>query len=664
MHPEGLDHFGRHSRVTVSNRQNINLPSNGIRIVGNFIGTNANGTAVAATPITTTGIDLENSVLVGTVIGGTAPGDRNIISGITGVGTSGDGIVIAADSAQVLGNFIGLNAAGNAAIPNSGAGIEIAGDTTIGGGLASTDTKIGGTAPGAGNVISGNKGQGILRIGTRERRDGLPNVVQGNFIGTDSMGAVALPNRGGIEGYGLTVGGTAAGARNVISGNTNAGVILTSSIIEGNFIGTDVTGTKPLGNTAAGAHIRAATRLGGAAPGAGNLISGNGSGVLIAPTASNNANRGGSIVQGNLIGTDVTGTLPLPNASYGITIGRGPTLPYVTLATVGGTDPGAGNVIAHNRGPGIQVLTVGIGDPGSDPPPSTSNTILSNSIFANEGLGIDLNADGVTPNDASDADIGPNALQNYPVLSFANSAEGKTTIAGSLHTTASTAVLLQFFSSAARDALGFGEGETLIGSVTVTTDANGNAAFNAELPVAVPSGRFISATATVNLGSSANQTSEFSNAVRVNGSALVNLSTRLAVQTGENVLIAGFIITGNDAKKLLLRAIGPSLPVSGALANPILDLFDSAGEPVATNDNWRDNANAQEITDSGIPPTDDREAALLVSLSPGFYTAVLRGANDTTGHWPRGGLRSQPRRGGKAGQHQHARLCPVPATTS
>ena len=113
---------------------------------------------------------------------------------------------------------------------------------------------------------------------------------------------------------------------------------------------------------------------------------------------------------------------------------------------------------------------------------------------------------------------------------------------------------------------------------------------------------------------------------------VLNISTRLAVQTGDNVLIAGFIITGKDPRDVILRAIGPSLGsfVDSALADPTLELHDSTGALIAANDNWKD-AQQAEIEATGIPPTDDLESALVATLAPGPYTAVVRGANDTTG---------------------------------
>jgi len=113
---------------------------------------------------------------------------------------------------------------------------------------------------------------------------------------------------------------------------------------------------------------------------------------------------------------------------------------------------------------------------------------------------------------------------------------------------------------------------------------------------------------------------------------LLNISTRASVETGDDVLIGGFIITGTDPKQILLRAIGPSLAgmnVNGALADPVLELHEPGGT-VVTNDNWRD-TQEQEIINTGIPPTNDQESAIVATLDPGAYTAIVRGVDNTTG---------------------------------
>ena len=111
---------------------------------------------------------------------------------------------------------------------------------------------------------------------------------------------------------------------------------------------------------------------------------------------------------------------------------------------------------------------------------------------------------------------------------------------------------------------------------------------------------------------------------------LANISTRLRVETGNNVLIGGIIVTGNQPKRLIVRAIGPSAEVPGALENPQLQLF-RGDDPVAENDNWHDAPNRQEIVDSTVAPNNDLESAILITLEPGAYTAVVRGANGGTG---------------------------------
>jgi hypothetical protein len=111
--------------------------------------------------------------------------------------------------------------------------------------------------------------------------------------------------------------------------------------------------------------------------------------------------------------------------------------------------------------------------------------------------------------------------------------------------------------------------------------------------------------------------------------SLLNISTRLRSQGGENVLIGGFIITGSEPKEVVLRAIGPSLPVTGKLADPVLELYDSSGAVIAENNNW--NAHRTQVLATGIPPSDEHEAVIVVDLRPGSYTAVVRGANGATG---------------------------------
>jgi titin len=329
--------------------------------------------------------------------------------------------------------------------------------------------------------------------------------VQGNFIGTDYTGTKALPGQWEgvmVQGESNLIGGATPGTGNVISGNV-IGVDLRApgNSVQGNLIGPDLTGTIALGN-GCGIYLAdsaANNTIGGTTPGTGNVISGNtlpggywGGIFMQGPGVTGNR------VQGNLIGTDLTGTQPLGNTE-GIVIFRS------SNNTIGGAEPSAGNVIAHSGMAGVWVA----GDE------ALGNTIRGNSIFDNGRLnpfstsfpGIDLgNSWGVTPNDPLDTDAGPNNLQNYPLITSASALIGKTKIEGTLNSTPSKTFTLDFYSNAQADPSGYGEGEIYLGAATVATDLNGDVSFSVTVPVAVASGRFITATATDAEGN----TSEFS----------------------------------------------------------------------------------------------------------------------------------------------------------
>jgi uncharacterized repeat protein (TIGR01451 family)/CSLREA domain-containing protein len=618
------------------------LSSNGNFVQGNFIGTNAVGTAALGNRFN--GISINGGA--NNTIGGTVPGAGNLISGNLQNGVQLTGGTVAV----VQGNFIGTNASGTSAIPNSLAGVLIEG--------SSHNSTVGGTASGAGNLISGNTQQGIVIAGNTV----TGNLVQGNLIGTDVTGSVSVPNR--INGVVLTngtsnnqIGGTTPAARNVISGNTGVGVVIhfsatgnsvqgnfigtkangtqalgnttngvhiglgdvasgnivggttpgagnvisgnssngvliqragsTNNLIQGNFIGTDVNGTTALGNGVAGVNVTGATNntIGGVIPGARNIISANGGGtqnislangvVLQTGAASNqvqgnyigtdvtgniglgnfgngvfvetsvnntivgnvisanglvpqfaglilSTNANGNQVQGNYIGTNAAGTAPLGNGGNGIVVGRSAT--SASNNTIGGTSSGAGNVMAFNARNGILVINNG----------SLNNVIRQNSVFSNGSLGIDLGAaDGVTPNDGCDSDIGANRLQNFPVLTLVSSSAGSTTIQGAVNSAPNTTFTLEFFSNDVCDPSGFGEGQTFIGSTTVTTDGNCTASFTFTTTTAPAGQPFITATATDPGGN----TSEFS------ACGFVNADVSISKTASPNSVVTGSDVT-------------------------------------------------------------------------------------------------------------------------
>ena len=253
------------------------------------------------------------------------------------------------------------------------------------------------------------------------------------------------------------------------------------------------------GNVSNGSQIGGAS---GASPGSPcafpcNLISGNaGFGVAIG-TGGSSIGQADDVIQGNCIGTQVDCVTPLPNGSDGINLGLSP-----ANTTIGGTGAGEGNVIAHNLGHGILVGT------------GVENHIRRNSIFQNQGLGIDLGGEGVTPNDPGDPDSGANFLQNFPIITSVEPAlaagpQGASTrIQGFIRGTASTQLELDFFSndSCADRPQEFLEGALYLGSSSVTTDGTGFAAIDVTLPVDVAANDPVSATATDSDGN----TSEFS----------------------------------------------------------------------------------------------------------------------------------------------------------
>jgi hypothetical protein len=451
-------------------------------VSGNYIGTGVTGTSVVAN--TGNGILISGSQ--GNTIGGTAVGSGNVISGNSQTGIL---LVGAASTANLIqGNLIGTNAAGTDVLSNQKNGIALM--------TGAHDNTIGGTISGARNLISGNAPYGVLLdFDTR-------TLVQGNFIGTDASGTAALGNeQDGIHVHSdsNTIGGTTASQRNVISGNGQSGIRVESStantnLIEGNFIGTNAAGTAALGNGDAGVHLGGANNtIGGTLPGAGNVISRNrGPGIHIGSVSGGTG--ADNLVQGNFIGTDLTGTAALGNGGDGVEIGLSS---IANNATIGGTAAGAGNTIANNDGTGVNVYS------------GTGHGILGNSLFSNGGLGIDLNGDGVTPNDACDGDSGPNNLQNFPILTAAFGTEGTTTLQGTLNSVASGTYRVEFFSNTSCDPSGFGEGRTFLGSTMVTTDVSCNGSFDVTLPLTVSRQARLTATAT----DAANNTSEFSSCI-------------------------------------------------------------------------------------------------------------------------------------------------------
>jgi CSLREA domain-containing protein len=451
-------------------------------VMGNYIGTDVTGTVALGNQWD--GILIDGSGY--NVIGGTTSGAGNVISAnhLSGVAMAGG---FAKENA-VQGNLIGTDLTGSVGLGNLTDGVNVVG---------SNNNLIGGSDPGARNVISANQLRGV-------RIDGSSSGIKvfGNYIGTNAAGTAALKNvKAGIvvDGADHIIGSPDDGNRNLISGNGGPGIAVLSTatgiLIQNNFIGTDISGMSALGNDAgievgigAGAT---GVQIGGAGPALAmnewNLISGNaGEGILL---------FNGAKVWGNKIGTDVTGLGPLGNHGNGILVkGSG--------NQIGGL--GSGNTIAFNGKHGVAVI--------SESGTATQNAIQVNQIHDNAMLGIAIDENAVLPNDSLDPDTGDNDRQNYPIIQSAvvDLIAGTTTIEGELDSKPNTAYSVEFFSNAACDPSGFGEGESMFNKIMLTTDSQGHAQFSeTTLSTSFLGGNFFTVTATDPGGN----TSGFSNCV-------------------------------------------------------------------------------------------------------------------------------------------------------
>jgi CSLREA domain-containing protein len=441
----------------------------------------------------------------------------------------GQGIHLSGGDHLIAGNFIGTNAAGTVARGNV-IGIQVTGIQNV----------IGGTTPAARNLVSGNTAYGVDIRGSET----TGTLVQGNYIGTDKVGAARLGNGSNgivsVDAAANTIGGTSAGARNVISGNEENGIhfygAVTGQVVAGNYVGTNAAGTAALGNDYYGIAIEDAINpiIGGNVAGAGNLVSGNAfDGVEL-------VHVDGATVQGNKIGTKADGTGDLGNGRDGVFILAGDVV-------VGGSGS-AGNLISGNGWNGVwiqyssytgnQVLgnAVRANDLNGLKVMSDDTLVRGNAILANGGdgvfvhsnaqgvrisanqiignteLGIDLaggseNAAGVTSNDAKDPDSGANLLQNFPILTSAvRGSNGLTIVQGSINSNPSTTITIDLY-LAVNDPSGHGEAQAMLSTQDVTTNATtGSKGFTFALG-GLAAGTVLTATAT---STTAGNTSEFS----------------------------------------------------------------------------------------------------------------------------------------------------------
>jgi hypothetical protein len=637
----GTDGAATRNVISASQQGIYVSSSTGTTIRGNYIGTSPGGQT--AHPNTDLGINLQpgaiNTVIGGPVLAGdyfapTSP--ANLISGNLGGGIGlQDAGAGGPTGTQILGNVIGL-AANGTDLGNSGAGVSI---------HSASGTIVG--APGAGNVISGN---GVLSpfawgpgVNVNTGPSGPPAVIpviRSNFIGVDPTGALARRNiyEGVVLWAAARVGGTGAGEGNLIAGNgfadtaSGTGILIFEnaggSLVEGNILGLSASG-QALGNGYSGITVHGTTAgalIGGSVPGARNVISGNAhAGVAIYTTNASLPQN--VVVKGNYIGTDATGAVAgVGNGVFGISVSEG------TGHVFGGDTAADGNLIAGNGGPGVGVLG-----------PDTQAAILSNRIFQNAGLGIDLGADGLTANDNGDVDNGPNGLLNHPNLLSAtrNATAGNTVIPVSFTGAPGVSYRLQFFTNAACDGT-HGEGALLFHEENIMpTSGDATAVINAPL---VPEGTVLTATLTAFSGGTG-VTSEFSNCVTAvddpgvlfvtstadSGSGSLRAAIQLANSTPNQAVpdVIAFAIAGPGVKTIALTsqlpaitetviidgatqpgytAAEPLIHVAGTGANQFQGLVFEAGAPNSI-------VRGLSLTGFGTSSSQDTTAAILISAA-------------------------------------------------
>ncbi len=412
-HQNGVEFAGTGASSTLNNA-----------VAGNFIGVGANGST--AIPNTLAGV-LVSAGAVNSIVGSTAAGGGNVISG------NGDGGVAAVGSStatRVLGNLIGTDATGAVDVGNVGPGVSVSGAPSV---------IVGGGPIQQRNVISGNSEQGIILTGA----GAAGASIVGNTIGLKASGVGALPNDEDgifIQSATATVGGPTANQENIIAANGQSGIAVSSSqasgaAITGNVIGLDGNGAAA-GNTSNGIAVSGAPNasIGGFNAGQGNVISANGAdGVQIA-----GAGATGAVIQGNRIGTNLTGQASRGNTGAGVDLRS-------TGATVGGSQVGSGNQISGNHTDGVLITgaaatgnsvvgnLIGI-RPGSPNPavlPNTDNGVhitdaANNTVGSPSGInviagngqhGVQIDGAGATGNTVAGNDIGTDGSVRLPNLS-------------------------------------------------------------------------------------------------------------------------------------------------------------------------------------------------------------------------------------------------------
>lgn len=594
-----------------------------------------------------------------------------------GVNSHGINLTAPGTGNIIEGNFIGLSPDGQTPGPNFNC-IN----------LLTTGNIVGGTTPEARNVIAGNNA-GSLR-GIWVQRGG--NTISGNYIGTNASGTLALSSTFGIqaEAGGFVIGGTGSGAGNLITG-TSAGIQLGSFAsflgnivylpangveVTGNLIGVASDGETPLGNNRNGIHILVSsdTSVGGLGPGAGNVIAFNGgAGVFIddfgtGPLPINNKILSNSIFGG---GPGIAFGYDAPNANDAMDTDEGENhlqnFPIITRTFMsGGTLLIEGTL---NSAPNTQYTIQLFSDSYDVLQPGQSligtiTTMTDNNGNATFSASIpspfgpaNVNATATDPaGNTSEFFLRPSHFRNLSTRGRIQPGEAAL-IGGFIaqgNSSTSSKIIVRAIGPSLANAGVSGRLEDpvleiFVGGTRIASNDNwrDNPAVAAEVEShGLAPGNDLESVAVIHIGATPytaivtgkNNSSgiglvEFYD---VTGTNLrpVNMSTRGLVQPGDNVLIGGFILQdGNGSTNVVVRAIGPSLASAGIanpLADPSLELRNSNGALLLGNNNWQD-WNPAELNAVGLAPMDPKEAAFLLLLDPGAYTAIVRGEDDSTG---------------------------------
>lgn len=560
---DGLNFKGgfnsRLSGVSVYGFQNsaavlVRDSASGVQIWGNHIGTDVSGT--------TSYTSLGGVVAIGTslnTIGGRRTWQRNVVVGqdSAGVALLGGGTTLN----SVLGNFIGVNAFGSAALPNNH-------------GVLMTDTAVlnvvGDSLEGV-NLIAGNDGIGVFITDTTADL----NYIRSNWIGVDHSGLAPMANHIGIK-IGVrsnlvSIGGDEFGWANIVSGNDSTGIYIGANTneVQGNLIGLGADGITPIGNGSDGIYMHNASfcTIGGDDDEEVNFIANNaGNGIKVELSTITG-------IYGNAIGTDVAFGTGKGNGKHGIMLGPGS-----SLIGVGSTSSDVGNLIVENDSAGIAILnsngghtivwnvigtdtslTMNRGNGGSGIH-IVGNSVFSNQIgdsaengainviaynggdgitvvndhgnrfyrnviFQNDDLGIDLDNDGPTANDWQDADNTPaNEGRNFPVITNALACLTGVLVQGTYNGLPNAKIRIEVFGTTYIEPSGYGEGEAFLAAIEDSTDANGNLTWEAFLPGPIPPGALVTTTATNELLGGRN-TSEFSEAFSVQANAVAPMAS-------------------------------------------------------------------------------------------------------------------------------------------